>query len=811
MSFLDDLKLAWRLLLKRPAFLTAVLFILGMSLGAATAVFSVVRAVLLKPLSYPEADRLAVVWNQKVLQDAPRLRVSAPEFLDYAQSAAFEDLAAYYVWDYTWTGGQEPLRIRGAAATASLFPVLGVQARLGRTFTAADDFPGTDHVAVVSHGFLQRRLGGDRGAIGKSLTLDGRLYEIVGVMPPQLDFPQREVEVWVPLAIDPADLPSRRARQLQVVGRLAPESSPERAQAEMTALAARMQQSFPDVYPKESGWGVLVVPLIEEVVGPVRPGLLLLSGAVVLVLLIACANVACLLLVRMAARQKEIAVRVALGAGRSRLVRQLLTESLTLALLGGFSGLLLGHWATGGLVVLAADTIPRFHEVRMEPAVLAFGFLAALLTALLIGLIPAVLASRPDLTRDLREGGRGNVRDARGSRWRGALIVAELALTLVLLIGAGLMVKSFLRLQQVDPGFRPEGALVAELSLPFEKYPERRDLAAFFDRFLAEIESLPQVEAAAAVAVSPFSDELVWSGDMTPERRQAAAGPGEGKIETFLATPGYAEALGLHLLRGRFLSARDREGASPVVVIDDVLARRYWPNENPVGRRIKSGAAGSDDPWMEVVGVVRQIQREALDAESLPQAYIPLAQASFRWPGRVSVVARTSADPEALIPTLRSRLRTIDPDQPFARIAPLEEIIAASISRPRLLAWLFTSFAALALIVASFGLYSVISYWVSLSTAEIGLRMAVGARRRDVLRLVLGRSLILTLLGLILGLLSASWMTRALRSVLFEVTAGDPAIVLGASLLLMMTALLACQLPAWRAARLDPGRILRQD
>ncbi|HYX25231.1 MAG TPA: ABC transporter permease [Thermoanaerobaculia bacterium] len=811
MSIRQDLSLSLRSLLRKPGFLATALVTLSLSLGAATAVFSVVDTVLLRPLPFGEADRLVVLWNQKVLQNVPRLQVSIPEYLDYQKSRVFEHLAAYYPWTYTLTGGQEPARIRGVATTASLFPVLGVRPELGRVFTAEEDQPGKEPVAVVSHGFWQRHFARDRSVLGRTLNLDGRSYKVIGVMPPDFEFPEREVDLWLPLAIDPADLPTRNARQLNVVGRLAKGMGVRQAQAEMTALAARMQKDYPAVYPAESGWGVLVVPLTEEIVGKVRPGLLLLFSAVFLVLLIACANVANLLLVRATARQREIAVRVALGSSRRRLLQQLLTESLVLALLGGALGLLLGLWATRALVVLAAENIPRFHEVRLEPEIFAFGIVLSVATGLLFGLAPALISARPELTKSLKEGSRGSGMGVARNRLRAALVIAEVALTLVLLIGAGLMTKSFVRLQRVDPGFNAEKVVVGELALPYQKYPKPSDFQGFFDRYLSAVASLPGVEQVGAVAVPPFSTELTWSGDLKPEGEQDTGGKSQGKVETFIATPGYARAIGLTLLRGRFVTDQDVKESPPVTVIDDVLAHRYWPNEDAVGKRLKAGGPTSKSPALEVVGVVRHIKRESLEGESLPQAYIPLRQAPFRWPGRMGVAVRTAADPAALIPSLRAKLKEIDPDQPFASIDTMQGILASSISRPRFLTWLLTSFALVALIVASVGLYGVLAYWVSQRRGEIGLRMALGAQRNDVLWLVLSQGMALTAIGLVAGAVAAVWLTRTMKNLLFEVSTGDPLIFAAAAVVVTLIAFFACQVPAWRAAKMDPGMTLRYE
>ncbi|HEV7504597.1 MAG TPA: ABC transporter permease [Thermoanaerobaculia bacterium] len=811
MSIRQDLTFSVRTLLRKPGFLATALITLSLSLGAATAVFSIVNTVLLRPLPFKAADRLIVLWNQKVLQDVPRLKISIPEFLDYQKSKAFEQLAAYYPWSYTMTGRQEPVRILGVATSASLFPALGVHAELGRTFTRDDDQPGKELVVVLSHGFWQRQFARDRSVLGRTLNLDGQIYKVIGVMSPDFDFPEPDVALWVPLAIDPADLPTRNARQLNVVGRLAPGVSVEQAQAEMNAFAATMQKDYPTIYRAENGWGILVIPLTEEIVGKVRSGLLLLFGAVVLVLLIACANVANLLLVRATARQREIAVRVALGSSRRRLIQQLLTESLVLSLLGGVLGLLLGLWATRLLVVLAAENIPRFHAVHLEPEVFAFGILLSVVTGLLFGLAPAFISARPDLTKSLKEGSRGSGMGVSRNRLRAALVISEVALTLVLLIGAGLMTKSFVRLQRVNPGFNAENVLVAELALPFQKYGKATDFQGFFDRYMSAVATLPGVQQVGAVAVPPFSTELTWSGDLAPEGEQDVASKSQGKVETFIATPGYAKAIGLTLLRGRFLLDQDVKQSPPVTVIDDVLAHRYWPNEDPIGKRLKSGGPGSKSPAIEVVGVVRHIKHESLEGESLPQVYIPLRQAPFRWPGRMGVAVRTASDPAALIAGMRAKLSEIDRDQPFASIDTMQRILSSSISRPRFLTWLLTSFALVALIVASVGLYGVLAYWVSQRRGEIGMRMALGAHRKDVLWLVLGQGMALTFAGLVVGALAAVWLTRAMKSLLFEVSTGDPLIFVGSVVLLTLISLFACQIPAWRAAQMDPGVTLRYE
>ena len=810
MALSNDLRYALRLQARRPGLTLVSLILLTLGIGATTAVFSIVYDVLLDPLPYPAAEELVKVWNQKIRQEEPRMLVSPPEYLDYREAKSLE-LAAYYPWSYSLTDEGEPERLNAVVATASLFEVLDVGAEIGRVFDESDDRPGHERVAVLHHGFWQRRFGGDRGVLRRELVLDGDPYAVIGVMPPGFEFPGPEGDLWLPMALDPATMPGRKAHQLQVVGRLAPGVSLPEAKAEMQTVAARLANEFPEVYPADSGWNVDVVPLLEELVGETRPALLLLISAVGLVLLIACVNVANLLLVQGVRRRREVAVRTALGAGRARLIRQFLVESLLLAIAGGAAGLALGLAGSRILAVLAGSEIPRLESIEIRIPVVLFALGLSLATGLLFGLAPALRTSRVPLVESLKESGRGGSLGGLRNRLRSSLVVAEVALSLVLLIGAGLMIKSFMQLQSVDPGFRAEGVLVGELVLPYSKYPEAAGYREFFDRLLRDLEASSGVEAVGAIAVPPFSEEVVWSGSATPDVPGADALDEVARVEVFPATPGIAEALGMPILAGRFLSEWDTAESPDVAVVGEELARRYWPEGGPVGERIKLGGPDSDSPWLEIVGVVPHLHRQALDVESPAQVYIPLSQTPFRWPGLMGVVARTSDDPAGLVPVVRQRLREQDPDLPFSTLVPMEQQLAESMARSRFVLWLLTGFAVLALILAAVGLYGVLAYVVSQRTGEFGLRMALGARRRHVLVEVLSQAMVLVGSGLVLGLAAAWALTRLMSSLLFEVSATDPAVFLLVTLFLALVALAACQLPARRALRVDPAAALRSE
>ena len=802
-----DVRYGARMLVRSPGFTAVAVLALALGIGANTAIFSVVKAVLLNPLPYPDSDRL--VWIRETnpasgILDEP---ASAPNFNDWrTQSQSFEALAAFSGAAMTLTGEGEPERLTGVATSANFFQVLGVAPALGRGFSPEEEAAGKNRVVVISHGLWQRHFGARPEAIGRTLTLNGNPHTVVGVAPPDFKNPvrgQRAPELWVPIAFN-FEPTQRRSDYLSVVGRLKPGTTIEQARADLGAVAARLAQEYPAT---NTGWGVKVVPLHERVVGDVRPALWVLMGVVGFLLLIACANVANLLLARSAARRQEIAVRSALGARRGRLVRQFLTESLMLSVVGGGLGLLLAAWGVELLVALSPGNIPRLDEVGLDSRVLLFTSAVSVATGVLFGLLPALQASKTDLSESLKEGGgRGSTAGRGAGRLRNSLVVSEIAITVVLLAGAGLMIRSFLSIQSVDPGFRPERILTFNFGLPSAKYREDPQLTAFFEQFVARAAQLHGVERAALASALPLAggaDVLAFSIEGRP------APPPEvvQDAEFTSITPDYFDVMGIPLVRGRKFTERDREGAPEVVIVNETMARRYWPNEDPLGKRINLGNP-EQSPWRTVVGVIGDVRRGGLDKEPYPQMHAPLAQAPYN---TVAFVARTSGDPLALVPAVRRELAEQDRDLPLSSVRTMEQVLADSVARRRFQMLLIASFASIGLLLAGVGIYGVISYSVAQRRHEIGVRMALGARAPDILRLVVGQGLGLALAGVGVGLLAAFALTRVLASMLYGVSTTDPVTFVGVALLLAGVALLASYIPARRATKVDPMVALRYE
>jgi predicted permease len=807
-TLLQDLRYAARLLAKHPGFTFAAALCLALGIGANSAIFSVVDAVLLRPLPYPEPERLVAVWNQMTRRDLPRLWASDAEFLDFrARNEVFSELAGYYQpTNLILTGREEPERLPTAIVSADFFPALGVKAEVGRLFLPQEDTPGNEAVVVLTNGLWKRRFGGDRGIVGQTLNLSGNSFTVVGILPESFRFFPREVELVVPLALDPAKLDPRTSRYLFLLGRLKPGVSVAAAQESITLLASRFQQEHPDVYPADSGWGMLLVPLREEVVGDVRPLLTLLLGAVSLVLLIACVNVANLLLARAAIRQREVALRTAIGASRTRLLRQLLTETLLLALIGGGLGLVLGAWGVRALLSVYRDGLPRAAEVGLDARVFLFTLAASLVAGLVSGLLPALLGSRSALHETLKQGGRSGGGNLALRRLHATLVVAEVALALVLLVAAGLVVRSFARLQQVDPGFRPDQVVTMRLSLPSSRYAEEEKQRAFYRDLVARVGALPGVTAAGAVSNLPLSGSEFMGGyqaeGITPEKE------GDPIADWRSVTPGYFDALRIPLLQGRTFTDGDHDQAQRVVVVDDQLVRRIWGEQDPLGRRLRLSGLGDDAPWLTVVGVVRHVQHYGLDVESREQLYLPFPQ----FPQRGGYLAvRTALEPGAAVTAVRSELREIDRDLPVSEIHPLADLLAESLAPRRFSLFLFALFAAVALALSAVGIYGVLAYSVAQRTREIGLRQALGARQGSILSLVVGQAMKMAAVGVVLGLAGSLVLGRFLGSVLFEVAADDPFTLAAVSLFLLLIALVASYLPAARALRVAPVEALRAE
>jgi len=803
-SLWQDLRYGTRMLLKQPGFTLIAIITLALGIGANTAIFSVVNAVLLRPLAFKEPDRLVAVWERNLKKpDGEKSFVGGANFSDWKrQSQSFDALAAYMNWNYNLTGDGEPQRLRAIVATGDLFRALGVEPALGRTFAPDDDQDGRDNVVVLSHAFWQSRFGANREIVGQTVTLNNGKHTVIGVMPAWFEFPDARTEIWRPMAMSAEQAQNRQGKWLRVIGRLKAGVSPEQASAEMNAIAGRLERQYPEA---NGGWGASLLPLHEEVAGKVRRLMWILLGAVGFVLLIACANVANLLLARAASRQKEMAVRSALGANRVRLLSQFLIESLLLAALGGAAGLLLARWCSEALIALSPGGIPRLSESALDARVLGFTLLLALLATLLCGLIPAWQASKPDLDETLKEGGRGATGHA-GRRWRSALVVAEVAAGVVLLVGAGLMVRSFLKLQQVNAGFDPRNLLTMQIMLPAGKYARNEQQIAFFQQTLEKIKTLPGVQSAGAVQDLPLRLNAT-SFPVTIPGRPAVAENERPMAVHRTVSDDYPRTMGIPLLRGRAFTPRDDLNAPPVVIINQTMARRLWPDEDPVGKQLRFGAP--EDPPYTIVGVAGDIKHMGLAGEEGAVIYQPHAQKRFAWLRWMAIVVRTDAEALSLAAAIRRRVQEVDRDQPVYEVATMEELLAKSVAEPRFTTLLVGGFALLALGLAALGIYGVVSFAVVQRTHEIGIRVALGAQVRDVLALVIRQGMTLALLGVALGLAGAFALTRLIESLLFGVTTTDPLTFIGVSALLPIVALAACWIPARRAAKVDPLVALR--
>jgi predicted permease len=785
----QDLCYGTRMLIKTPGFTLIAVATLALGIGANTAIFSVVNGMLVRPLPYDQPDQLVQLWEAyKAGVDGA---ASPGAFLDWkGQSTSFESLSLLLNIDLNLTGEGEPERISGAKMSASGLPILRAQPLLGRAFAPDEDQPGKDKVIVLTHRLWQRRFGGDANIVGRVIQLSDQSYTVIGVLPPRF-LPWDWADFILPSAVAPEDANRRDAHWLGVFGRLKSGLTVEQARAEVNALSARIKPLYP-AYKKN--WVVNIVPMQERITGDIKLSLLLLLGAVGCVLLIACANVANLLLARALARQREMAIRAALGASRWRVIRQLLTESVLLALIGALIGLLLAFWSVDALTHLTAVDLPRVQEVRIDLQVLGFALCISLLSGLAFGLAPAVQASKPDLNETLKESGRGLQGRVRNNV-RSSLIVSEVALALILLIGAGLLLNSFIRLSSVPPGINPKNALTMQISLPDKKYPDAERRAAFFQQVIERIENIPGIEAAGVTATMPLSGR-------SPSTFFSVIGrPGQpepGYLTDFdFCTPGYFRAAGIPLRAGRLFDQGDRPGAARVVLINEMLARERFPNEDPLGKLIRL----EDEGW-EIIGIVGDVRQRGQAQNARPCVYLP--QAFSYGGGDGHLVIRTTGAPMAIAESVRRAVLEADPAQPVANVRTMEDVLGASVAQRRFIMMLLSGFAVASLLLAALGLYGVIAYGVSQRTHEIGIRIAMGAQARDVLQLVVGHGMKLALIGVGLGLLGSFALTRLLKSSLYGVGATDPATFALITLLILGVALLACYLPARRATKVDP-------
>lgn len=810
---MNDLNFAFRQLLKNPGFTAVAVLTLALGIGANTVVFSVVNAVLFRPLPYEAPEQLVLVTEHNVRRGVGPMIVRPANFLDWrAQSSVFAAMAAEVYESFNVSGSGTPEHTHAARVTANYFDVLGVRPRLGRTFAPGEDELGRHRVVVLSHGFWQRQFGGDPAVVGRTIRLSGDNHIIAGVMPEGFRSfnptgvygrPTGTIEpsLWVPYPFTPKERQNRSFPFLLVLGRLKPGMTPDQAQVEMDTVARRLDQA----HESQHGWGATVLPLHHELVGSSRPALFMLVGAVFLVLLIACANVANLLLARAEARRKEFAIRAALGAGWRQTVRQLLVESLLLTGLGMVAGVFVAGWTRQLIAGLGPTTLIRLEEVRLDGPVLAFAALISLLAAVSCGLAPLLQTRRQPLAESLQDGGRGGSSGVRAGRFRSALVVAQVALALVLLVGAGLMVRSFRALAALDPGFRAEKVLALDFTLPDPQYTDESRRLTLLEQLLARVEALPGVKSAATVYGLPFSTMLNASSAINFQERQLP--PGERIIVGHRqASPRYFETMGISLVQGRVFTDADRAGSPPVVMVNESLARVQFPQGNPVGQRLAFGANGTN--WCEIVGVVRDVKLTSLEAAARPEVYQPHRQSAL-W--MFSVVVRTDLEPSGVIAAVRAQALALDGDLPAANVRTLEQDVARSMGPRRLALWLVGLFSLIALALAIAGIYGVMSFVVSQRTRELGVRMALGASKGGVLKMVVGQGARLAVFGLGLGAVGVFALQRVIVGQLYAVSATDPVTLAGLSLLLFCAALLACLVPAWRATRVDPVEALRSE
>ena len=806
----QDLRYALRQMRKRPGFTLVVVLTLALGIGANAAIFSVLDAVLLRPLPYDRPDKLVKVWTRFTGIGAPNDQnwVSPPEFRDFQQlNSSFSDLAAIGSGTINLGVKGSPQRVTGASVSPNLFPMLGAKPMLGRTFLPEEAQPGRENEVVLSYGLWQRVFAANRAVVGSTIRVDGVPMSVIGVMPAGFAYPD-ESEIWAPLAFSPQDLSegSRGGHGLEVLGRIKPGLSMAQVQSDMDRVGRTMIEQH-QTYPyKKYSFGIILHPLLEETVGDVKASLWVLMGAVGLVLLIACANVANLLLVRASERQQEMGVRMALGASGWRLARQLVTESVLLALAGGFAGLAITPWAMHGLLSLAATSLPRTVNTDINGEALALTLIVSLGTGILFGLAPALQTRRNRNWAAVKT--TRSTQSSQSKQLRRVLVMIETALSLVLLAGAGLLTRSFQQILKVDPGFRPEGVLTMRIALPDAQYSKPEQVRGFYSALLDRVQKLPGVQSAGAISGLPLSG-TGGSGTTTIDTQSVPIEDTEPEADQRVVTPEYFKAMGISLVRGRFFEDSDSDTAPPVAIIDETMAQTFWPGQDPIGKRIHPGGRGNNKtPWMTIVGEVRHVRNRTLEARSRVEVYWPFSQ---RPNGALTLAVSTSRDPMVLAPTIQREVTSIDPDLPVFRVSTMTEVMGESIARRRLALTLLAVFAGLALVLASVGIYGVTSYVVAQSQQEIGLRMALGAGRGRILRLMMGHGMGTIAIGLGIGVLSSLLLTRLMKGLLFAVRPADPLALAGAAIVLLGVAMLAIFIPARRATKVNPMVALRYE
>ncbi len=797
------------MLVKTPGFTAVAIITLALGIGANSAIFSVVNTVLLRPFPFHQPDRLAVVWERQSQMGLPFMFASPPNYADWReQNQVFEEIAAFDPRGFFLKQTDESVRVQGARVTASLFSTLEVAPLAGRVFDEEEDRPNAPRVVVLSYALWRDRFGADRNLLGQTITINDESHTVIGVMPPAFKFPppinleggapDQKTDLWVPFALD-MKAGQRGAHFMRVIARLKPGVTLDRANAEMNTIASRLEQSFSDT---NKGWDITLVPLNEQVLGEIKPALLALMAAVGFVLLIASVNIANLMLARGAARQKEMAIRSALGAGRGRIVRQLITESLLLALAGGAAGLIVANTGIDVLLKFAPSDVPRLEDAAIDGAVVGFTLAVSLLTGVLFGLAPALQTFSLDLNQWLKEGGRSSSEGGR-IRLRGALVIVEVALSLVLLIGAGLLFQSFLRLSSVETGFETKNALTMRMTLPQSRFSEREQKVAAYREMEGRIRSMPEIEAAGFVLEIPLAFDRQGT---SLHVEGAPTAPGEEPQTNFtFTTPGYFDAMGIPLLKGRAFNEQDSMGSQNVVIINSTLARRFFANEDPIGKRIFVGFQ-TQIPRL-VVGIVGDERHISLKDEPTANVYVPYYQVP--WSASMSLVARTRSETASALATIREQVRAVVPALPVYEVKTMEQVVADSLSHSRFSTLMLMVFSCAAVLLAATGIYGFISFIVAQQTREIGIRCALGAGRRDIFKMILGRGARLALAGTLIGLAAAFALTRLMKSLLFGVSPSEPIVYIALSLMLIAVVMAACFVPARRAARVDPMIALR--
>jgi predicted permease len=816
-----DLAYAVRMLAKSPGFTLAAILSLAIGIGANTSIFSIINALLLRPLPYRDADRLVILWNRSPGLNITEDWFSTAQYFDIKTGHhGFEQVAIAIGGNYNLTSKGEPERVGTIRVSSNLLPMLGQAAAVGRIFAPNEDSPGRPATAVLSYGMWLRHFGADPKMIGKSVTLNAVPYEVVGIMPRAFSLPREvlptldgaeQADILLPLPMPLGAAQNRDHEDYNIMGKLRPGVSIAQAQAEMDTITARLRHDYPQTYPPNGGLTFGVVPLLEQVVGDARPTLFVLLGAVGFVLVIACANVANLLLARAVARQKEIAIRTALGASRLRIVRQVLTESMLLSLSGGACGVLLAFWSLHWIHVFGPKSVPRINDIGIDRVALVFTFVLSVFSGAVFGLVPALRVSRFDLHATLKDSNRGTAGASavwgRGHNMRRMLVISELALCVMLLIGAGLLIRSFVYLENVSPGFNPNQLLTLELTMSGPKYDDPKAVGAAYRQLWSRLESLPSVTASGAVTSLPLSQMFAW-GPITVEGRVPP--PGENFINADQRVVGghYFEAMEIPLRSGRFFNEHDTPASPKVVVIDEYMAQQLWPNQDPIGRRIHYGGITDKDPWETVVGVVGRVKQYTLDSDSRIALYLPQTQYPTR---AMNIVLRSAADPAALAPAVKQQIHELDSDLPLYNVRTMNQRLDESLAQRRFAMLLLTLFAGVALALAVIGTYGVMSYLVNQGTREIGIRIAMGATHRAIERLIVWKGLALALCGVAIGTTGAFAVSRLMRSLLFGVTPFDPFTFVAISLLLTLVALLASYIPARRVAQIDPIVALRDE